>query len=598
MEVRSAAPSTAACREELAQILASSVFASAERLGQFLSYVVEEALAGRSDRIKEYSIGVSVYGKPSDYDPRIDATVRGEASRLRARLLQFYAGSGRDHKLRIEIPKGAYRPVFLTCGDPSKTQSAHDMRPGSIAVLPFKPLVSDAAETQEALGLALADALITTLGPLDGLLVLSTSAVRRYVGTASDPVAIARELGVDTVLDGNFQRHNDRIRVTAQLLRAADGKHLWAGLFEQRFEDIFTAQDAITMQLARALRPELTRDITRPSIRPRGLDAKTYETYAQGRYHLLKYSRSGTRKAIQAFEQVTIAAPDYVRGHAGLALAYLQAPVFLVHTNKEAWLRALCAAQKAVAAAPNVPEALAAMGAVQFFYGWDFDAARRNLEVALSAQPADPEPYIVYGDLLDTFERSDAALSVKKTAVELDPTSSMTHLRIASSYWFLRQYNEVINWCKKALDLDPENVFAQYRIGGAYYALGMYDEWAPLAIHLAREYGDCKCDEPSELLDLYQRNGPHALLRRLVPADRACGLPFTVLATCYSETGDRDRALTCLERAYEDRERTLVHLNVDPLWEELRTETRFAQLVGRIGLPVVSKTYNHAASRW
>ena len=598
MEVMKAAPSTAACREELEQILKSSLFASAERLGQFLSYVVEEALAGRSDRIKEYSIGVSVYGKPSDYDPKIDGTVRGEASRLRARLLQFYAGSGRDHKLRIEIPKGAYRPVFLTGGDSSKTHFAHDMRPGSIAVLPFKPLISDSDETQKALGLALADALITTLGPLDGLLVLSTSAVRRYVGTALDPVAIARELGVDTVLDGNFQRHHDRIRVTAQLLRAADGKHLWTGLFEERFEDIFAAQDAITTQLVRALRPELTTNITLPNIRPRGLDAKTYETYARGRYHLLKYSGSGTRKAIHAFEQVTLAAPEYVRGHAGLALAYLQAPVFLVHTNKEAWMRALCAAQKAVAAGPNVPEALAAMGAVQFFYGWDFEAARRSLEGALSAQPADPEPYIVYGDLLDTFGKSDAALSVKEIALELDPTSSMAHLRMASSYWFLRRYSEVINWSKKALDLDPENAFAQYRMGGAYYALGMYDEWAPLAIHLAREYGGCKRDELAELLDLYKRNGPHALLRRLAPADRVCGLPFTVLATCYSEIGDRDRALMCLERAYEDRERTLVHLNVDPLWEELRAVTRFAELVGRIGLPVISKTYSQATSRW
>jgi TolB-like protein len=573
-------------RDALERVLASKPFASAGRLARFLRYVVEETLENRGDQIKEYSIGLSVYGKSPDYDPKIDATVRGEACRLRARLMQYYQTEGRLDPLRIQIPKGGYRPCFHLVGEPPPAATVGP--PGSIAVLPFQPFLAGDDEAQQALGLAFADALITRIGTIPGLLTLCTSAVMGYLGRPMDAVAIGRSLGVDVVLDGFFQTVGDRIRLSLQLLRSCDGKHMWAGRFDQFMTDMFAAQDAMAEQIVRAIRPEITAALPLPQPGHSGLSSETYVAYAKGRYHLLRYSPEATVKALEAFEQVTTDAPKFAPGFAGLATACLYAPTFLLATHKDAWTRSLSAAQAAVELDGRLPEARAILGAVQLFYGWNWAAARQNLELALAAQPADPAAYLCYGDLLDVTGHAEEALSIKQSALELDPTSSLIHLSLANSCWFAHRYDEVIHWTRQALELDPNNGFALYRQAAACYNLGQHDRWAALAIPLFAQYMGTDPDAIADLRAKYRNGGPARLIRSFLDLDIA-RRPLTVLAALCVEAGDKHSALTHLESAFTDRDRGIIYLGVDPHWDTLRGDPRFAALLERLNLPPAAR---------
>jgi tetratricopeptide (TPR) repeat protein len=287
--------------------------------------------------------------------------------------------------------------------------------------------------------------------------------------------------------------------------------------------------------------------------------------------------------AIEAFEQVITAWPEFPPAHIGLTLSHLQSPIFQLSTNKAAWYVAQREARRALALDSRLPEALGALGAVEFLYGWDWHAAESHLERAVGAQPACPEPYIYYGDFLDAVGRPAEALAIKRRALQIDPMSTMVHLRIASSYVFLRRYKEAIEWTRKALALDPNNVTAQYRLASTCYMTGEYDEWARLAISLAGYLGH-PAEAASEMKEEYRRNGRASLVRQLLPRGERCTPAYTVWAKCYLECGDKEQALVCLERAFEERDRGLVHLNVDPSWDGLRGEERFADLLRRMDL--------------
>jgi tetratricopeptide (TPR) repeat protein len=260
--------------------------------------------------------------------------------------------------------------------------------------------------------------------------------------------------------------------------------------------------------------------------------------------------------------------------------------VFLGMTNNVAGPKALAAARNAVALAPDLPEAIAAVGAVQFRCQWKWDAAGRSLQQAIQLQPANLEPYLDYGAFLDAMGRSEDAIRIKKTGLDLDPASSIMHLSIAASYWFLRRYHESLEWCRKAVDLEPQSTYAQYRLASAYYKQGNYDEWAKRAIGLSETYLGHNPDRLHRHEEAYARQGRAGLLRSLLPhpQDDPCDPSAIMSAIFYSELGETDNAFHCLDRAYYERDATLVYLKVDPWWDTLRNERRFDQLLARVRL--------------
>jgi adenylate cyclase len=278
-------------RVNLEKAIASSPFATADRLRRFLRYIVEKSLAGEVDVLKEYPIGVEVYGRKPDFDPRVDAIVRVEASRLRRKLREYYEAAGRDDPIRIELPKGTYLPLFIQPAEsleslpksaaPERRRSAAAWvaiaacaagmlfwgwtayrgkpRPpesaASVAVLPF--VISTLATADESFADSLTQAITASLASAPGLRVAPPGAVLRFRGRPEAASAIGRQLGARTVLAGSVRNAGDRIRITAQLVSSADGTTLWSETFERGLLDSPEIRTEVSRLIARAVREKL-----------------------------------------------------------------------------------------------------------------------------------------------------------------------------------------------------------------------------------------------------------------------------------------------------------------------------------------------------
>src|SRR5262245_4298346 len=351
-------------RGELARMLATRHFANAPSLSRFLTHIVELALQGRADSLKEYSIGVDVFDRGDAFDPKVDTIVRTQARRLRLRLEEYYRDEGRDDPVVIELAKGHYAPEFRVRRQPvtpapaigsgievasgrevvrrryllaaaalvvfavsivgaeivlskwsSRTPRVDTVAATSLhslAVLPFKSL--DSANGDEYLGLGMADSLISRLGLLRDITVRPLASVQLYADGKKDPSTAGRELQVESVLDGSVQKDGERLRVRVRLYRVNDGRLLWADQFDQDARDIFAVQDSISDRVAAALSRQLA---SRP---PRRIDPEAYEDYVRGRYFFEQFTREGNLKAIQYFENAIRIQPDFGLAYAGLGL--------------------------------------------------------------------------------------------------------------------------------------------------------------------------------------------------------------------------------------------------------------------------------------
>lgn len=261
-------------RSCLARVLASSCFVHSDRQQRFLEFIVTETLAGRTDRLKGYTIAVQVFDRDASFDPAVDAIVRVEAARLRAKLREYYGGEGRADPVRFELPKGAYaikvawqapapsaslkvspmvRAQLVPDGMTSRLRPIED-RP-SLAVLPFIN-ISNLPE-QEYFADGITDGLITELSRLPGLFVISRHSSFVYKGVSKRAEEIGTELGIRYLLEGSVQRASERVRINVQLIDAASGTHLWAERYDRQLEDIFALQDDVTQRIVKVLQVKL-----------------------------------------------------------------------------------------------------------------------------------------------------------------------------------------------------------------------------------------------------------------------------------------------------------------------------------------------------
>lgn len=230
------APKPEQVRQELTRILSSVSFSRSKRLSRFLSFVVEQALAGNRGRLKEYVIGVEVFGRQESFDPRLDPIVRVEAGRLRAKLQHYYRNEGRDHGIRIDCMKGCYSPVFWK-NAPSANPSREAL---TVAVLPFADFSPEGNQAHLCAGIA--DELISLLAQVDGVRVASRTSSFAFLGRNEDVRLIGHHLNVNVVVEGSVRREGDRLRITAQLADARDGFEHWSETREWVRADTFAVQ--------------------------------------------------------------------------------------------------------------------------------------------------------------------------------------------------------------------------------------------------------------------------------------------------------------------------------------------------------------------
>ena len=454
----------------------------------------------------------------------------------------------------------------------------------SMAVLPFKPLTEDAGN--EYLGLGMADVLITRLTSLEQIVVRSTSDISKYSRLDRNLLAVGRDLKVDAVLEGRIQRIDDRMRVTVQLVRVADGAALWAGKFDDKLTDLFAIEDSISQKVAESLALHLRSDQRESLARRFTQNTEAYQFYLKGRYYWSKATLEDLKKAIGYFEQAIALDPDFTLAYVGTSDCYIWMSYFDLWPPKEVYPKALAAATKALGLDEHIADAHVAKASVKMEYEWDFEGAKREYRRAIELNPNLAIAHIKYAQCLAALGDDQAAAAEAKQAQQLEPVSLSINGGAGQVYYLLRRYDDVIDLGHKLLEFEPNFNSAHWTLGLAYREKGEYDA----AIEQLRK-GITQMKAPAPLSHLayaYAKMGrkdeAERLLEELKHLSTLRYVSSALIANIFVGLGDKDRAFEWLEKAYEERDFRMIFLKVAPMLDDLRSDPRFTDLLRRMGL--------------
>jgi TolB-like protein/Flp pilus assembly protein TadD len=455
----------------------------------------------------------------------------------------------------------------------------------SVAVPPFKPLV--ASSRDEVLEAGVADTLITKLSTNRDLIVPSLASARKYDDQTHDSVATGRALRVNSVLEGNLQKSGNRIRVTARLIRVADGKSMWSGTFDEKFTDVFQVEDAIAEKVAAALQLQLS-DQDRQRLTKRYTEnTEAYQLYLKGRLNWNKYTEEGFKKAIEYYKQALQKDPNYALAHAGLASSYIQIGTDF-GSPKENSPKAKAYATKALELDDTLAEAHSALGTYYLFFEWNFPLAERELKRAIALNPSYPDVHHYYCHLLESQGRHDEGIAEMKRGLELDPLSLLIGEELGWAYYHARRYDEAVQQVQKTMELDLGFLLNYLTLSQIYEQMGRNNEAIAQVQKLMSLPGGDWPESLAELGCAFAASGNTAEAQKIIQqlnerSTREYVNPY-IVATIYAALGDKDRALEWLEKSIPDRTSFLVFLKVEPKFDLLRADPRFADLMQRIGL--------------
>jgi adenylate cyclase len=481
----------------LDKVLASPIFAQAARQQRFLRYLVDETLEGNAERLKGYTIGVEVFERDRDFDPMLDAIVRVEATRLRAKLREYYDGEGGRDAVRLEVPKGSYgvRIEFPpdhagpasraerrtgTADDGRATPSATPASPRvedrpSVVVLPFLNLSPDPAQQYFADGIT--EDLTTELSRLSGLLVISRHSAFAYKGVAKRAEEIAGELGVRYLVEGSVQRSADQVRVSAQLIDAASGANLWAERYERELKDVFAVQDAVIRRIVAVLQVRLTPLEQEPLLGHGGAPGfEAHDCLLRGLKGFWSYGQEGTTQAQALFSKAVELDPGYALAHAWLARALVYQWAMLWDTSPACLEQAFEHARAATDLAPQMPYGQAVLCWVQLWRkrGEDSIAAGRR---AVAMDPNGADAHLFLSLSLSAAGRGEEALLYIEKGMRLNPhPSSFYQLALGQCYVVLEDYERAIEACRRGVELREAFIPNQFYLCLLYTLLGREDE--------------------------------------------------------------------------------------------------------------------------
>ncbi len=460
----------------------------------------------------------------------------------------------------------------------------------TLAVLPFKPLVL--SDRDELLEVGMADSLIARLSTMPGLVVRSVGSVRRYAGADQDPMKAGRELDVAWIVDGSLQRRGEQVRVTARLLRAADGTAAWSGSFDERAASVFDIQDAISQRVATVPAPSLAgpagRDARLPVETLGGThNADAYQLYLAARQHAQGLRNEGLRKSAQLYNQAIEIDPRYALAYAGLAETYRRMVFGADVAPIEAFEPAKVAAERAVQLAPMLAQAHAGLGGIRFWYDFDWSDAEAVFRRALALNDNVVEAHFGLGLLLASLDRVDEGLKHLRWARELDPLSLIINA-LESAYLFEHgRREEAASRLDRAFQIAPDFWVAHLSLGVRQDA-----ERQPEAALASFRKADALADGSTQatarlgvqLARMGMRGEARQVLNRLLDLQKARYVPPTSVAAVHAALGEATLALDALERAFDVRDTRLVYLKDDARVSSLHGEARFAALLRRMKL--------------
>lgn len=454
----------------------------------------------------------------------------------------------------------------------------------SLAVLPLANLSGDASQDYFADGMT--EALITNVSKIRALKVISRTSVMQYKGVQKPLPQIARELGVEGILEGSVQRSGKRVMVTAQLINAATDSNLWAETYERDLQDVLVLQSEVARTVAREIRVTLTPEETKRLASVPQVNPEAYEAYLKGRFHWYKLSKAELDNAERYFKLALAKDQNYALAYVGLADVWMSRSDAGFLSPQETMAKAKSALVKALELDDTLADAHVSVANLKIFEG-DYPAAEKEFQRAIRLNPSHANAHFMYADyLISQLRWGDWEREIHR-ALELDPMSYFFQCFYGWQLVYVGRYDEAIAQIQKVLAEEPNSSSAHLGLWDAFYKKGLDQEAVQEAERFFLALGDQEVTRA--LQQGYREAGYRRAMKRAADtlAARAARthVPAVRVARLYAHAGENQRALYWLEKAYAARESPLIHLGVARDWDSLRSDPGFQALLRRLHLP-------------
>ncbi len=458
----------------------------------------------------------------------------------------------------------------------------------SIAVLPFVNMSTDPENEYFSDGIT--EEILNALVKVEGLQVTSRTSSFVFKGKVTDVKEIAQKLNVNNILEGSVRKSGNKVRITAQLINAADDFHVWSETYDRNLEDIFEVQDEISKKIANTLREKLTiQQKDEKLITPATQNLEVYNLYLKGKYHLFKWAPDEAKKGLEFLNNVIEKEENFAPAHSLIAFCYVLLGAMGHLRTSFAYGKARAHAKRAIEIDSTLADAYTSLGLVKIFTEWDLDGAYKAFQEALKLQPGDAGVHHAYMIYLTAADKLDEAIETIKYALKLDPLSLPINQSLGEAYLNAGRYEEALVQLNKTLELDSEFRAAIETKGWALYFLGRVEEsvntfrdyqrrtgsplkgLAGLGYALARSG---KTDEAQEILNKLN-------LRKQQDENVSLHMDFLVV---YAGLKDFDKVFFHLEKAIEDGN-IGYFLRIHPLGEEIRNDPRYEEAISKIRSP-------------
>ena len=453
----------------------------------------------------------------------------------------------------------------------------------SIAVLPFVNMSADKGD--EYLSDGVSEELIAALSKITGLQVKARTSSFAFKGKNEDIQKIGELLHVSHLLEGSVARAGNKLRITAQLIQASDGNHLWSDTYDREMQDIFAVRSEVAQQVAATLKIRLLGEEKKRLDQKPTENIEAYNLYRQGRYYADKFSQDGFKKALGFYQQAIEKDPRFALAYAGMADTYVLAADFYI-PPQEAFSKAKEAALKAIEVDETLAEAHASLGFVHFHYDWDWAAAEKEFKRALTLNPQSAQAHLLYTEYLAGMGRYDEAYDQGRQALQIDPLSISARWSLGWASLHAGRSDDAIQQFSKAAELDPNNAWVRLYLGRVYLSKGMGQR----GIEEMETAQRLEPDHPMVLAFLgygYAVTGRRAnalkALQTLDEIEKKHYVSRISRVYVYAGLGDNDKAFEWLEKAYQERSDSLAWFRKDPESESLQSDPRFAALMRKIG---------------
>jgi serine/threonine protein kinase/tetratricopeptide (TPR) repeat protein len=456
----------------------------------------------------------------------------------------------------------------------------------SLAVLPFENASGD--PEHEYLSDGITGSLINILATVPKLRVMAQSTVFRYKGREIDPQAIGRELNVRAVLTGKMRQSGGSLRIGAELVDVATGSQLWGAQYDRKPGDIFAVQDEISSEISGKLRLQLTRAEKKRLTRHDTENAEAYRLYLKGRHHWNRWTEEGFNKAIEYFQQAVEKDPSYALAYTGLADSYVLLGWNSYLPPKEVFPKGKVAALTALQLNPDLAEPHTSLAALLWLYDWRWEEAGREFKRSLELGPTYPTANHWYAEFVMTMGRHGEGLDRMKNGQDLDPLSLIINVAVGWALYHARRYDEAIEQLRRTVELDTNYPVTYWILGLLLRKTGCYE----LAIAEGEKAVKLSGSSPLMHAALAQTLGTAGRTKEALQvlddltklAKQRYVAPY-FFAGIHVGLGDNDRAIEYLQKSYEEHSHWLIYLHIDPSMDGVRDNSRFQDLLRRVGLP-------------